>query len=121
MLKSNFLTLFFQIIIRFIVGVIFFPFWWYSLGFVSFARKVFSFLQEEQRVLGFTVWLKNIFVPMYGQHDFSGRLISFVIRLFQIVVRGLALIFWALLSLIALIIWLALPFLLLIAIIYQLF
>jgi hypothetical protein len=120
MRKSNFLTLVIQLLMRFIGGVIFFPVWWYSFGFIRFAAKMINFWQEEQRALGFSVWLKNIFVPMYGQRDFSGRLISFFIRLFQIIFRGLALIFWALICLILLLLWLSLPFLLLIAIAYQL-
>ena len=118
--KSNFLTLFLQVVIRFFSGIIFFPFWWYTKGFLHFVKKVFNFLKEEQRVLGFSVWLKNIFVPMYGQSGFAGRAISFFIRLFQVIVRGLVLIFWSLLSLAMILGWLAIPFLLLVAIIYQL-
>lgn len=120
MLKSNFLTLLIQVFLRFIGGIIFFPFWWYSLGFFHFAARVFRFLQEEQRALGLSVWLKNIFVPMYGQNDFSGRLISFFIRLFQVIFRGLALLLWIVLALLVLLAWLSLPLLLLAAIIYQL-
>lgn len=120
MLKSNFITLSLQVVIRFFSGIIFFPFWWYSRGFIQFVKKVFNFLKEEHKVLGFSVWLKNIFVPMYGQHDFAGRAISFFIRLFQIIIRGIVLVFWILLSLTFIVIWLVLPFLLLIAIIYQL-
>jgi len=120
MITNNFLLSILQVFARFIAGVIFFPFWWYSVGFGRFLTKVFRFWQEEQRILGFSVWLKNIFVPMYGQHDFSGRLISFFIRLFQVIFRGLALLFWALLCLALIIFWLLLPLLLLAAIAFQL-
>lgn len=120
MLKSNFITLSLQVIVRFFSGIIFFPFWWYSRGFVYFVKKVFSFLQEEQRVLGFSVWLTNIFVPMYGQQDFAGRIISFLMRLFQVIVRGIVLIFFALLSLAFILAWLALPLVLISNIVYQL-
>lgn len=120
MFKSNFLTLSLQVVTRFFAGIIFFPFWWYSRGFINFIKRVFNFLKEEQKILGFSVWLNNIFVPMYGQQDFTGRVISFFMRLFQVIVRGIVLIFWTLLSLALILMWLALPFLLLIAIIYQL-
>ncbi|NCB20558.1 MAG: hypothetical protein EOM88_01360 [Clostridia bacterium] len=120
MLKSNFFTLFLQIIIRFFNGIIFFPFWWYSKGFIHFVKKVFLFLQEEQKILGVSVWLQNIFVPMYGQYDLAGRAISFFVRLFQIIVRSIVLFIWALISLASVIVWLALPFLLLFTIVYQL-
>ncbi len=120
MKKSNFLSLIIKLLTRFISGVIFFPVWWYSLGFIRFVRRMINFWQEEQRALGFSVWLRNIFVPMYGQRDISGRLISFFIRLVQVIFRGLALFFWALVCLILLLFWLSLPILLLIAIAYQL-
>jgi hypothetical protein len=120
MKKSNFLTLITKLLTRFIGGVIFFPMWWYSFGFIRFVTRLIHFWQEEQRALGFSVWFKNIFVPMYGQRDFSGRLISFFIRLFQVIFRGIALIFWALICLFLLLLWLSLPILLLIAIAYQL-
>jgi hypothetical protein len=120
MKKSNFLTLIIKLLTRFIGGIIFFPVWWYSFGFIRMITKMFNFWQEEQKALGFTIWLKNIFVPMYGQRDFSGRLISFFIRLFQIIFRGLVLLFWALVCLTLLLLWLSLPALLLIAMAYQL-
>lgn len=118
--QSNFITLTLKVLTRFFSGIIFFPLWWYSRGFIHFVKKVYHFLKEEQKILGFNIWLKNIFVPMYGQRDLTGRAISFFIRLFQVVVRGLVLIFWALISLSLLIMWLALPFLLIMAIVYQL-
>lgn len=46
------------------------------------------------RLLGFDVWSKNLFVPMYGDVSMSGRAISFMLRLFMTVVLGLALLFW---------------------------
>lgn len=56
---------------------------------------------------------------MYGQSDFWGKLISFVIRSVQVVARGLILIVWGILSLGLIIIWLALPILLGLAILLQ--
>ena len=46
---------------------------------------------------------------MYGQYDWEGRLISFIIRLLQIIFRTFLLIIWTILSLIPIIIWVALP------------
>lgn len=46
------------------------------------------------RLLGFDVWSKNLFVPMYGDASMSGRAISFMLRLFMTVVLGLVLLFW---------------------------
>jgi len=120
MVKHHFLISFPQAILSFLGNILFFPLWWYSLGFIMFARWVFNFWQGEQKSLGFYVWLKNLFVPMYGQRDFSGRLISFFMRLVQIFFRGIILIFWLLVGLALMLFWLALPLLLIIATAFQL-
>ena len=58
---------------------------------------------------------------MYGQRDWSGRLISFFIRLVQIIFRGLVLIVWIFLLLALIIIWLIGPLLLVLALAWQIF
>ncbi len=55
------------------------------------------------------LWLKNIFVPMFGQYDWQGRLVSFFMRLVQVVVRSVALVFWLIACLVLFVLWLALP------------
>ncbi len=100
--------------------IIYFPFWWYSVGFIRFLRSLGRFLEERQEELALFVWLKNIFRPMYGQSDFAGRLISFVMRLVQIIFRSIALIFYLALAAILAIGWLALPPVVLAFIILQL-
>jgi len=119
MLKSHFLISSFQVLIKFIWTIVFFPIWWYSLGFLRFVSRIASFWRSEQRALGLWVWCKNLFVPMYGQHDFTGRLISFFVRLVQIIFRGLVMVFWIIIGLILMLIWLALPLAIVIATAYQ--
>jgi hypothetical protein len=55
------------------------------------------------------LWLANLFVPMYGQFDFQGRVISFLVRLVQIIVRIFGLFLWLIFCSILFLIWLALP------------
>ncbi|MFH1252833.1 MAG: hypothetical protein V1664_00670 [Candidatus Uhrbacteria bacterium] len=74
---------------------VFFPVWWYTRGLFKVWQLVSGSLRNQFENLGLEVWLKNLFVPMYGINDLAGRAISFLIRLFMIVVRGLVLIFWA--------------------------
>lgn len=100
--------------------LLYFPVWWYSVGLFRAARWVWFFWLGQERALGLSVWAKNIFVPMYGQRDFVGRAISFVMRLVQIVIRSAALMFWLLVCLIILLAWLAVPLALLIALAFQL-
>lgn len=120
MAKSHFLTSVPQAVLSFLGNILFFPLWWYSLGFIMFASRIIAFWRDEQKSLGFLVWLKNIFVPMYGQHDFAGRIISFFIRLIQIIFRGLILCFWIAIGLALMVVWIALPLLLIAATAFQL-
>jgi hypothetical protein len=103
-----------------IFSVLYFPVWWYSLGFFRFAKRIFSFWREQAFSLAVLVWLKNIFTPMYGQSDFVGRLISFGVRLVQVIIRSFILLIWLIICLIIILFWPAFPFLLILATISQL-
>lgn len=100
--------------------ILYFPVWWYSLGFFRFVKRIFYFWREQAYFLAVLIWIKNIFVPMYGQGDFVGRLISFLVRFVQIIVRTIILFFWLLMCLVLMAFWLALPILIILATIIQL-
>lgn len=68
-----------------------FPLWWYTTGVVYVLSRAVASAKQYARVLAIAVWVKNIFVPMYGQHDVQGRIISVFFRVVQIVGRGIAL------------------------------
>jgi len=55
------------------------------------------------------IWVKNIFIPMYGQYNAIGRFISFFVRLFQIISRSLILFFWFLVCSFLFILWFGFP------------
>jgi hypothetical protein len=98
-----------QVIIDFIKDILYFPLWWYSAG----AAKAFLFslnkIRNMARQLGLKIWVANLFRPMFGQYDFAGRVISFFIRLVQIIARSIMMVVWIVLMLILFLIWLALP------------
>ena len=71
------------------------PIWWYSRGLQLSFRRLLDRLTYANRYLGVTVWASNLFVPMYGQWDVAGRVISFFVRIVQTVVRGAVFILWA--------------------------
>ncbi len=121
MVNDNFLVFSGKIIAGIIGELLYFPIWWYSVGLWRLAKNLYGFWIGQERSLGFSVWLKNIFVPMYGQYDLTGRLISFFVRLVQIIVRGVVLLFWLAIVISVFIFWLALPVLLLGALIWQLY
>lgn len=101
--------------------VLFFPFWWYSFGLFKTLIWLKNFISDKQKSLGLGVWVKNIFVPMYGQRDWQGMLISFFVRLVQIIGRSIAMIFWLIISFVIFWSWLLLPAAIIYGIIWQLF
>jgi len=119
MFRHNFLTYGGQIIIKTFLEIAYFPIWWYSVGLVETAKKLWAFLLNQEKALGFRIWCKNILVPMYGQYDWAGRLISFFIRLIQIIFRGLVLVFWFLIALVGFSLWIVVPIFLFIALMFQ--
>ncbi|MFH1030734.1 MAG: hypothetical protein V1770_05775 [bacterium] len=95
-----------------LIGDIFyFPVWWYTKGakkvFLSCVREV----KEIQKYLALFVWIRNIFTPMYAQYDWQGRIISFFMRLVQIILRGIFLVIWSVFYMSLFLCWLVLPFL----------
>lgn len=89
--------------------VAYWPIWWYSKGVVfTFHGLRRAFLHQAAHV-SVAVWVKNLFVPMYGLRDWQGRLISFFVRLLQIIFRSIFLCIYAVLLLLAFILYIVLP------------
>ncbi|MFH1089467.1 MAG: hypothetical protein V1716_03525 [Candidatus Uhrbacteria bacterium] len=82
---------------------VFFPVWWYTRGLLDILKFIRGSIKNQYINLGLGVWLANLFVPMYGSTDWASRLISFFIRLFMVVVRGLAMFFWLIIMLLFLV------------------
>ncbi len=101
--------------------ILFFPVWWYSYGLFYLFLKLKKFLANREKGLSLWVWIKNLFQPMYGQNDWQGAIISFFIRLFQIIFRSIIFIFWFILVVFVFLIWILLPILTVYEIIYQIF
>ncbi|MBU0646206.1 hypothetical protein KJ611_01865 [Patescibacteria group bacterium] len=71
-------------------GIIAFPIWWYTFGLQIMLSWLGRALKTVNQYTAVSVWIKNLFVPMYGETGLAGRVISFFIRLFMILARGLA-------------------------------
>ena len=99
-----------KIIMVAIKDIVYFPIWWYSFGAWEFIIGIKNFLIGQERSLAIRIWIKNIFVPMYAQRDWQGRLISFFVRLVQIILRSILLLLYFILSILAFLAWLGLPF-----------
>ncbi|MCH8049260.1 hypothetical protein IH979_00940 [Patescibacteria group bacterium] len=90
-------------------GIIRWPVWWYTKGLVLVLQWAVNSVQGYARMLAISVWIKNIFVPMFGQRDWQSRLISFFMRVFQIIARGFVLIVWTLIIALLTVLYIALP------------
>lgn len=90
-------------------SVIRFPFWWYTEGLLEAARWCARGLRYRWESAGIAIWVKNFFVPMYGQHDLAGRLVSVFMRLVVLVGRLIGLIIEATGYALLLAAWVLLP------------
>lgn len=92
-----------------LLDVLYFPLWWYSGGVKYMAGRAWGWVAAGNRTLAPSLWLQNIFVPMFGQTDWQGKIISFFMRVVQIIARSLALVVWVVLCLAAFLFWVFLP------------
>ena len=120
MANGNLLFYLGRIIADLVREVLGFPVWWYTRGLALLANKIIDFLGDSFKALNLAVWLKNLFVPMYGQRDIVGWLVSFFMRLTQIIFRGVGWLFLMVVCLIIACLWLLLPPLITWQIFYQL-
>lgn len=65
------------------------PLWWYGRGLASAYNTVVAMVVGVWRAMGVWMWARHIFTPMFQQYDWQGRIISFFMRLFQVVVRSI--------------------------------
>lgn len=91
------------------LDIVYFPVWWYTGGIKYIVSKFLHIVASGNEFLSPGLWLKNLFVPMFGQFDWQGRLVSFFMRLVQLIARGFALMVWVLLSLSIVIFWVLFP------------
>ena len=96
------------------------PLWWYHDGLPRVFHYWGYLLRRGNTVLGVSLWVKNIFRPMFGQRDWQGKIISFFMRIVQIIARSFVLVLWFLLITAALLLWIAGPFLLIVGLIASL-
>jgi hypothetical protein len=90
-------------------SVAWFPVWWYSTGLLSVLHATQSALDYRIRSYAFAIWIRNFFVPMYGQHDLTGRLVSVVMRFVVLVARAIALAVEALVYGCGIVLWILAP------------
>ncbi len=103
------LLVFQRLVLEFFLDLIYFPLWWYTGGVKQAGFFCWQLLQQGNLRLAPGLWLKNIFVPMFGQTDLQGKLISLLMRLVNIIGRSIALFFWLFVVLFVFCLWLVFP------------
>jgi len=118
-MSNSFIFYTLQILAELVWDILYFPLWWYSRGLVNLIMGLIYFLANKQKALALFVWVKNIFRPMYAQYDWQGMLISFFMRLVQIIYRSVIMLLWLAVALAIIIFWLLFPILVIYEIIFQ--
>ncbi len=103
------LAIFFRVIGQFFIDVLTTPIWWYSQGIVWILQKLGASISDHAQNAALGIWMRNIFVPMYGQYDAWGRIVSFVVRFVNIIARGFWVLIWAALCVGVFLMWVFAP------------
>ena len=90
-----------------ILEILYFPFWWYTKGLKNAAFSLRDNVYKLARSLALRLLLANMFKPMFGQYSFCGRIISFFMRVLQLVVYLILFIIGAAILLVLFFAWLA--------------
>lgn len=104
------------VLVELIGDVLYFPVWWYSEGLKKATHFCLNQISDMEKSLALRVWLVNLFVPMYGQYDWQGRIISVFMRIAQIIYRIIALVLWSVFTAFIFLVYIILPFFILVQI-----
>lgn len=120
MMTNNFVLYSLKILGEMMRDIVYFPLWWYSRGLLNLVERLINFVSDQEKSLALYIWIKNIFRPMYAQYDWQGRIISFLMRFIQIILRSLVMLFGILLAFVIFVFWVFLPPFVIYQIIFQL-
>ncbi|HOY56213.1 MAG TPA: hypothetical protein PLH37_02200 [bacterium] len=95
MMRENIVTNTFKFVTFNVVGdFLYFPIWWYSVGLQARFKFLVKQIRAANRRSALLLWLKNMFVPMYGYYDLTSRAISLVMRLVLLVFKMAVFLIW---------------------------
>jgi len=98
-----------RIALDFFLDIVYFPVWWYTAGAKQIFLKCGRAIQQTNRQMAPGLWLKNLFVPMFGQTDWQGRLMSVFMRFVNVIGRSIGLFVWSIFILLLFFLWLLFP------------
>lgn len=97
-------------------SIVWFPVWWYTTGLRQLLAWAWHTLSGRARAYGFGIWIRHFFVPMYGQSDLTGRMISVFMRAVVLIGRTAMLALEALVYVNAVLLWIFAPVLVILVI-----
>ncbi len=98
-----------RLLIEFVIDFFYFPIWWYTQGLKHHALVCLDLVKNANMRFAPGLWLKNIFVPMFGQYDWQGRLVSFFMRFINVILRSIAMVVWIVIVLGVFLLWIVIP------------
>lgn len=101
-----------RVLVSFVFECFYFPIWWYTRGALLMFQAGRRLARAGSELLSPAVWWRYLFVPMYGQYNWQGRIISFLVRLVQGIVRGLFFLAWFAMIVLITGLWFVVPFIL---------
>lgn len=98
-----------RLLVEALSDLFYFPVWWYTGGVKYALGNFWNLLKLGNNFLAPGLWFKNLFVPMFGQYDWQGRIVSFFMRLVQVLFRSFALFLWLIFSWLLFLCWFIVP------------
>ncbi len=87
------------------------PFYWWLIkapkNIFTILGRVLAFVNSE---IAFTLNIRLIFTPLFGDYTIVGRLLGFIIRVVQIIFGAVLIIFLLIITFVSPLVWWALPF-----------
>jgi hypothetical protein len=90
-------------------SVLYFPIWWYTTGLRKRYQGFWNSVKNWSRYLALKILITNLFRPMFGQYNWQGRIISFVMRVIQLLISLIIFSIGLIFIIAGLILWMILP------------
>lgn len=98
-----------RVVLDLVIDILYFPLWWYGPGLVRVLKGAGRMISSVNIQFAPMLWIKNLFVPMFGQTDWQGRLMSIVMRFANVIGRSIALCIWTLIVVCLVALWIVVP------------
>lgn len=85
------------------------PIWWYTTGLLVVLKWFKKSVEQLWYQLGVSLWARHLFTPMFQQYDWQGRIISFFMRVIQLIVRSIGFVVMTLMLGILVCAWVMVP------------